>query len=520
MRQFAEMFQRLDETNKTNAKVEAMVEYFRTAPAGDCAWALAFLSGRRPKSLIRRATIKEAAMEASGLPEWLYDECYSAVGDSAETIARILPPPTLESEEGTLAEWVEKRVLGLGGLDDTDQRLLLLDSWHRLQADHRFVYNKLITGAFRVGVSRELVVRATAQALEQKRAIIAHRLMGDWEATPKFWESLSDPEDREVGQSQPYPFCLAHPLEDPADLGDPTEWLAEWKWDGIRCQLIRRGGEIYLWSRGEDMIHDAFPDVLALGERLPDGTVLDGEIMAWREGPLPFAELQRRIGRKKPGKKVLEEVPCELIAFDLLEWQGEDWRERPLAERRAQLESLGILTSPRVPFLSVEELTRMREQAREERAEGLMLKRLDSPYEGGRRRGLWWKWKVDPHSVDAVLIYAMRGSGRRASLYTDYTFGVWEGGELVPFAKAYSGLTDEEIRKVDNFVRRNTIEKFGPVRTVKPELVFEIAFEGIQLSKRHKSGVAVRFPRMARWRTDKKPKDADTLDAVKALIGE
>lgn len=525
MRDFAELFRRLDETTKTTVKVAAMADYFQSAPREDSAWAMAFLSGNRLKSVVKRAVVRGLALEQSGLPEWLYDECRQAVGDSGETMAKILPPATQELGDAGLAEWVEARVLRLAELEEDEQRGLLADSWDRLDGEQRFVYNKLITGGFRVGVSRELVVRAVAQALGMDRAVIARRIMGDWKATPEFWASLSDPDDGAVALSQPYPFCLAHQLEDREALGDPKEWLIEWKWDGIRAQLIRREGQTFLWSRGEDLIADAFPDVAAIGDALPDGTVLDGEIAAWQDGkPLPFGELQRRIGRKKPGKKMLSDVPCVLVAFDVLEHDGTDLREESTESRRAVLDQVvseaghaSLLKSELVEPSSWEEAAALREMSRERRTEGLMLKRRDAPYGRGRKKGLWWKWKVDPLSVDAVLIYAQRGSGRRASLYTDYTFGVWDGEELVPFAKAYSGLTDEEIRKVDSFIRRNTKERFGPVRTVEPELVMEIAFEGIRTSTRHKSGIAVRFPRIARWRHDKQPKDADTLESVKRL---
>jgi DNA ligase-associated putative exonuclease len=306
---------------------------------------------------------------------------------------------------------------------------------------------------------------------------------------------------------------------------DGSAWAR--RWDGIRAQLIRRAGRSFLWSRGEELLNGRFPEVEEAGALLPEGTVLDGELLPWvDDAPLAFAQMQRRIGRKTLGRKILTEVPVVLVAFDLLEEGGEDLRDRPLVERRARLGALlahtglagRLVLSPAVAWRDWPDIVAARARARETGAEGLMLKRSASVYGVGRRRGDWWKWKVDPLSVDAVLIYAQPGSGRRAGLFTDYTFGIWDGDRLVPFAKAYSGLTDDESRRVDAFVRRNTLEKFGPVRTVRPELVFELAFEGIQRSTRHKSGVAVRFPRMARWRTDKRPEDADTLETVRALI--
>jgi DNA ligase-1 len=404
----------------------------------------------------------------------------------------------------------------------------LLAAWRALTARERFVWNKLITGAFRVGVSQQLLTRALAEVAGLDPAIVAHRLMGNWEPTAEFYRSLIAGQTGAEDHSRPYPFFLATPLEEePSELGEVGEWLAEWKWDGIRAQLLHRGGQVFLWSRGEELITERFPELAELGRGLPPGTVIDGELLPWQgDAVMPFAQLQRRIGRKTLGRKILAEVPVVLMAYDLLEFGGEDWRVRPLNERRSQLADLVAAVpaqgrwrlSPAVPGATWEELASARQDSRARQVEGLMLKRLDSPYRVGRQRGDWWKWKISPHTIDAVLIYAQRGSGKRASLYTDYTFGVWDEGELVPVAKAYSGLTDAEIRQVDAFVRKNTVEKFGPVRSVTPELVFELAFEGIQRSARHKSGVAVRFPRILRWRTDKKAADADTLTRVKALL--
>jgi DNA ligase-1 len=413
-------------------------------------------------------------------------------------------------------------------LNESEQRQQLVECWRQLSRQERFVWNKLITGEFRVGVSRLLVVRALAQHSGVPADVLSHRLMGAWEPTAEFMAALVNPATTDADLSRPYPFCLAHAFQgEPAELGAPPQWLIEWKWDGIRAQIVRRADRFWIWSRGEELINERFPDLHADAQSLPPGTVLDGEIVAWRDGQvLPFAEMQRRIGRKQLGKKILSEVPARFIAFDLLEDGGEDIRTLSLVERRQRLEALlanrgelsRFMPSPTMIFASWEECAAARSQSREQGVEGFMFKRLDSPYGVGRMTNLWWKWKIDPYTVDAVLIYAQRGSGRRAALYTDYTFGVWDNGELVPFAKAYSGLTDEEILAVDRFVRQNTLERFGPVRSVKPELVFELAFENIQLSTRHKSGIAVRFPRMARWRHDKQPADADTLDNLKNMV--
>lgn len=555
MKAFADLYSALDETTKTNEKVAALVRYFGEADPADASWALYFLIGRRPKQAVSMPKLRAWAVEAAGIDDWLFGECYDAVGDFAETVALLLPDgrdwrsetvgspdSSLQSPGSSLSRWIEDVLLPLRAQPEERQRAAILDAWAALDRRERFVWNKLITGAFRVGVSQRLVVRAIAQVSGVEDAAIAHRLMGEWRPTPDFYRALLHPETADADASRPYPFCLAHPLEgDPAALGDVAEWQAEWKWDGIRAQLIRRAGRAFLWSRGEELISERFPEIEALGAHLPDGTVLDGEILPWRDGAvLPFAQLQRRIGRKTLGRKILAEVPAIFLAYDLLERAGADVRAAPLHERRAALEELAATTgagrptadgqgtepggrlqlSPVVPAASWDELSAAWAGARERGVEGLMLKRRSSPYRVGRVRGDWWKWKVSPYTVDAVLIYAQRGSGKRASLYTDYTFGVWDGDRLVPFAKAYSGLTDAEIRQVDAFVRRNTLEKFGPVRTVTPRLVFELAFEGIQRSPRHKSGLAVRFPRILRWRTDKPIEEADSLETIRAMLPE
>jgi DNA ligase 1 len=526
MKGFARLYAALDETTATNEKIAALVEYFRSAPAADAAWAVHFLSGRRPKRLISSRNLRSWAAEAAAVPGWLFEESYHQVGDLAETITLLLPPAG-ESSELPLSHWIEQRLLRLRGEDEDVQREVMLQAWRELDRRQSLVWNKLMTGNFRVGAAQRLVIRSLAEISGVDEGVIAHRLMGSWEPTPEFFQRLLAPDTRDADVSRPYPFFLAHPLEDqPQALGDIADWLLEWKWDGIRAQLIRRGGRTFLWSRGEELLAGRFPEIEAVGALLPDGTVIDGELLPWLDdGPLPFAQLQRRIGRKNLGQKMMGEVPVVLIAYDLLEEAGIDLRTSPLAERRHRLGTLvatlpgdRIMLSEPVSVPSWDSAVQARLRARQVGAEGLMLKRLASEYGVGRRRGDWWKWKVDPLTVDAVLIYAQPGSGKRAGLFTDYTFGVWEADHLVPFAKAYSGLTDEEIRKVDAFVRRNTLEKFGPVRTVKPELVVELHFEGIQRSSRHKSGIAVRFPRIGRWRTDKKAEEADTIETVRSLL--
>jgi DNA ligase-1 len=524
LKAFAELYAALDETTKTNAKIAALKQYLQAAQPEDAAWAVNFLIGRRPKRLLESRKLAQWAIEEAGVPDWLFGECYHAVGDFAETIALLLPPADA-STNLPLRYWVEERLLPLRDADDQTRRASLAAAWREMDERQRFAWNKLITGEFRVGVSQSLVVRAIAEVSGAPPEAVAHRLMGEWQPTAEFWRGLLAPDNRDADVSRPYPFCLAYPLEGAVEsLGDVHQWQVEWKWDGIRAQLIRRQWRTFLWSRGEELITDRFPELEALGALLPEGTVIDGEVMPWKDGaPLPFAQMQRRIGRKVLGPKILAEVPVVLVGYDLLELNGQDVREQPLERRRTQLTEIAppqsaLVLSPVVPSESWEQLAGLRQESRGRKVEGFMLKRLGSPYRVGRRRGDWWKWKIDPYSVDAVLIYAQPGNGRRASLFTDYTFGIWDNGKLVPFAKAYSGLSDEEIREVDAFVRRNTTERFGPVHVVKPELVFELAFEGIQRSTRHRSGIAVRFPRMARWRHDKKAEDADTIETIRALL--
>ena len=546
MKDFTDLYLALDQTNKTNEKVEAMVKYFQTATAEDAAWAIYFLSGRKPRQIIPTAKLRLWAAEISEIPDWLFELSYDAVGDLAETIALLLPDTNAEGSELPLNYWVETRTVPLRDLDETEQREAVAQAWNELDANERFIWNKLVTGSFRVGVSQSLVTKALAQVAGIEKEVIAHRLMGNWSPNADFYINLIDGANTESADlSRPYPFHLAHQLDFPLeDLGDVTDWQAEWKWDGIRAQLIRRKGESFLWSRGEDLVTERFPEITKASFDLPDGTVLDGEILPWKDdGVMAFAQLQRRIGRKTVGKKLLEEVPVVLLCYDILEFGGEDYRQKELSERRAKLHEVlehvsaksienetvkdaskpkinakTLQISPVVEAQSWDELTETRIESRSRKVEGFMLKRRASPYRVGRPRGDWWKWKIDPLTVDAVMIYAQRGTGKRASLYTDYTFAVWSNGELVPFAKAYSGLTDAEIRRVDNFVRRNTLETFGPVRSVTPKLVFELGFEGIQKSTRHKSGVAVRFPRILRWREDKKIEDADTLAAIHKML--
>ena len=531
MKLFTELYVELDQTNKTNEKIEALRFYFERAEPSDAAWAFYFLSGRKPRQIVPSKLLRQWAIELAGIPEWLYEESRDTVGDGSETIALLLPN-NAAVDETPLHVLVEEKLLPLRGAAEEVQRAEVTSRWSRMSYSQRLVYNKLISGSFRVGVSQQLVVRALSQISELPPDVVAHRAMGDWEPTPEFFNHLIDPDldTDETPIARPYPFHLAHQADFPIEgLGRLSDWQVEWKWDGIRSQVIKRSDEVFMWSRGEDLITERFPELAAAANSLPNGTVLDGEILPWLDDRvLPFTELQKRIGRKNLSAKILAEVPIILQAYDLLEFEGRDIRAIDFRTRREMLErlvsgfgeSVGkvIRITESIEAADWAHLAEIRERSRTLGVEGFMLKRFDSPYRVGRHRGDWWKWKIDPLTIDAVLIYAQKGTGKRANLFTDYTFAVWKGKDLVPFAKAYSGLTDAEIRKVDRYVRDNTIETFGPVRAVKPQLVFEIAFEALQRSTRHKSGVAVRFPRILRWRDDKKIEDADSLDTICAML--
>lgn len=567
MQAFATLFTALDASTATSDKVAALRRYFAQAEPADAAWAVYFLAGGKPRQVVPTGVLRALACAEAGIPEWLFEESYQSVGDLAETIAHVLPPAEELAAPLGLAEWIEHRLLPLRGLPPEEQARRVAGYWRELDTTGRFLLTKLIGGGFRVGVSKLLVQRALAEQAELDPKRVAQRMMGytDARATPsaaRYLALLAPPADAQAGDErapddagQPYPFFLAHQLDGDAAgfearLGSPAQWLVEWKFDGIRAQVVKRSGRVWIWSRGEELITDRFPEIVALAQPLPDGTVLDGELLVWQdERPAPFALLQQRIGRLKLTKKVLGDAPVNFIAYDLLEWQGADWRHRPHLERRRQLEEVvagsRMQISPLVEAADWPALAELRVESRERGVEGFMLKQRDAAYGTGRTKasGTWWKWKIEPMTADGVLVYAQRGHGRRASVYTDYTFAVWNRQpadaaeaqavldaiarrepaqpgalQLVPFAKAYSGLTDAEFAEVDKVIRANTLEKFGPVRSVKPTLVFELGFEGIQRSPRHKSGIATRFPRMLRIRHDKPLWEADTLQTLEALI--
>ncbi|MGN2254832.1 ATP-dependent DNA ligase [Frateuria sp. GZRe12] len=527
MRRFVQLYAALDRTGSTTAKRDAIAAYLHDAPPADAAWAVYVLGGGKLRRLASVTELRQATRVATGYPDWLIDESYAHVGDLAEAIALLLPTGR-PSDDAPLHTWMEQRLPDLSRLDPPGRIAQLQAWWKTLPTDEVFLLNKLITGALRVGVSQRLVVQALALWSQLPTDLIAHRLSGDWRPSTGSLAALAQPaEDDAHREHRPYPFFLASPLESPTEsLGERGDWLAEWKWDGIRAQLMRRADEARLWSRGEERLDGRFPEIEQAACALPSGCVLDGEILAWdgeAAAPRPFTALQKRIGKLKPGAKLLAETPVRFMAYDLLELDGADLREAPLHLRRERLTVLlegmppTLLLSPAAHTDDWAALAQLREQSRERRTEGLMLKRLDSPYRVGRKRGDWWKWKVDPYTLDAVLIYAQSGHGRRAGLFTDYTFGVWDRGHLVPVAKAYSGLDDAEIARLDAWIRAHTLERFGPVRSVEPEHVFELAYEAIQRSTRHKSGVAVRFPRILRWRTDLSVRDADRLEELKRM---
>jgi DNA ligase-1 len=530
MLRFAQLVTTLSNTTKTNDKRELLLNYLNTASDDDKLWLVALFTGRRPKRLVNSTLMKLWCTEETGTPQWLFDESYHTVGDLSEAIALLLD----SSGAGAAARTVDpsltemmQQFQSLQSASEAEKRAFITQEWRELSMDSCIVFNKLIMGGFRIGVSEALVVQALAAFLEKDPQAVAHLLAGSWSPYSTTFTELVDADVQVTDLSKPYPFYLAYPLEGGLEqLGEPQDWQVEWKWDGIRGQLIKRGGNLYLWSRGEELITDKFPEIQSLLDALPDGTALDGEVLAYREGlPISFQYLQTRITRKSVSKKQLQEAPTVFMAYDILEYNGEDLRPMPQSERCALLEDVvGGIHSPHlvlsqlVSFNTWDELAAQMAEARERATEGFMIKRRAAHYQAGRRRGDWWKLKVDPLSVDAVLIYAQKGSGKRSGLYTDYTFAVRDGEGLVPFSKAYSGLTDKEIAQLDRWIKANSIDAFGPVRTVKAAQVFEIGFEGISASSRHKSGVAVRFPRMLKWRTDKTVADIDTIETLRELL--
>jgi DNA ligase 1 len=527
MKLFAQLFGQLDQSNKTSDKIEALKGYFLQAPDKDKLWMIALFTNKRPKRQVNTRQLRQWCCEWVGIPDWLFEESYHTVGDLAETLSLLLPD-TSGNQDYSLTYWIEY-LMELETLAESEKKEKVLYAWKIMNKDECFVFTKIITGGFRIGVSQNLVTQALADSVGMEKTEVAHRIMGDWSPSEVSFHDLILSKNLSDNHSRPYPFFLAYALDKGiGELGPLEEWQVEWKWDGIRGQIINRKGKIFIWSRGEELVTEKFPELAKMALKLPERTVLDGEILTFREGkPLPFSLLQTRIGRKRLSKKILQEAPVSFIAYDMLETDGKDIRIFPLKDRRRFLEEMldlvndkALIISPLVIAKDWKELYQIHLDSRKMMAEGFMLKRKDSAYGTGRKRGDWWKWKIDPLTIDGVMVYAQKGHGRRADLYTDYTFAVWDAGNLIPFAKAYSGLTDAEIKEVDQYIKKNTLEKFGPVRTVKPGLVFEIAFEGIQRSPRHKSGISLRFPRIQRWRRDKPIQEANTLDDLRALLTE
>ena len=526
MRRFAELIQQVEMSNKTNDKIAALVSYFNEADDLDKPFVIAMFTGKKPKRPVNTSLIRLWATELSGIPDWLFAESYHSVGDLSETIALVLPPPEHLTNR-KLHEWIND-LAALYSKSEDEKKAFILNAWNSLETQERFIFNKLISGNFRIGVSNKMLVNALAKQSDTEANKIMHSIMGKWEPREITYQDLVGGAHVNTDSSWPYPFCLAYALEmEPASLGQPDEWQAEWKWDGIRGQIVKRNGELFIWSRGEELVTAQFPELHFLVDELEDGTVLDGEILSVKDGNVQaFSILQQRLNRKTINKAQLNDAPIGFYTYDILEYQGEDLRDQTMEYRRDLLEKIIIqidnseiiFLSPVITFESWEQLAEIRQGARDINSEGIMLKKRLSLYHAGRKRGDWWKWKINPYTVDTVMIYAQKGSGRRANFFTDYTFAVRDGDKLITIAKAYSGLTDKEIKEVNSFVVKNAVEKFGPVRTVKPELVFEIAFEGIAESKRHKAGLALRFPRIARWRKDKKADEINTLDDLRQLL--
>lgn len=538
MKDFASLIAQIDQTNSTNDKVQLMVDYFKSHDSATNAWAIFILMGKQKKRILTSARLRKVINQISDVPTWLMEECYSAVGDTAEMIALISESLLAKNKdendinhEFTLVEWMEKKLPPLAKLPEPELAQQLENWWRSFSQQQIFVLNKVLTGAMRIGVSELLVFKALSIALEVDRSLLATRLMGEFEPTAETFESLSiEPTGNESDPARgliPLPFCLASPIVNPSEsLEDAKDWLVEWKWDGIRAQIHKQGDQVEIWSRGEDRITKSFPDIVnALVETDFTG-VLDGEIVAgdWAL-PSPFQQLQVRLNKKNPTAKFISENKISFIAYDLLVDKTQDIRTSTLLERRKSLKD--VMTSLPSSFFGLSkhiegddwtELAQERDAARLKGAEGFMLKKLSSQYVGGRKRGIWFKWKLEPLTIDTILTAAQPGTGKRASLYTDYTFSIWKDEVLVPIAKAYSGLDDKEIRSLDSWIRRNTLERFGPVRTLKPEKVFEIGFEGVAESRRHKSGYALRFPRILRERADKDAANANKVEDVAEIL--
>jgi DNA ligase 1 len=535
VRLFAQLMEELDRSNATLDKSTALVRYFRQAPAADAAYAVYFLLGERLAKIASSDELRRWAADASQTPLWLVEASYAEVGDLAETITLLVDQSVRDAPAHSLSDLVNQ-LTQLVGLTETERQHAIVSIWQQCQDRERWVVNKLLTGGLRIGVSKALVQQALSELSGIERARIAQRMMGKFKPSAATFTALIDPSAPDTASDLPYPFYLASPIEEAEltliasnempSLGSASDWQIECKWDGIRLQLIRRSGKVVLYSRGEERLDGRFPEIEFAAMALPDGCVLDGELLVWHEDkgfPEGFSQLQTRIQRKKPSAKIQAQTPVAMMAYDLLELNGKDLRSQALDARQALLADL--LKAKPVQFrfsapILIKDWSQLeieREKARAQNAEGVMIKRKDSIYQSGRKRGDWWKHKLAPMTIDAVLTYSAAGHGRRAGLHSDHTFALWHDGHLVTIAKAYSGLSDQEMTELDKWIRANTVDRFGPVRQVQPQHVFELAFEAVQLSSRHKSGVAVRFPRIVHWRRDKDLSQANHLADLLAL---
>ena len=556
-RSFGNLINNLEQCNSTKKKINLISVFIKDIDPRDGSWILLLLMSTRQKRVITGRRLKDILQASFRMPSWLIDDCFAQVGDSAETISLLWPQLKSEltdaniecsevynklfnepKESKPLHWWMETLLPAIKDATETTQNRLILKLWSDIADQDHYLTNKLITGGFRNGVSKGLVVKSIAQAYELDESTVLERLMKPIEINNIWFQELTHPVsiNRTDRGAIPYPFYLASPVEiEKIKETPPADWRLEYKWDGIRGQLIKRDTGAYLWSRGEELVNHVFPEIIEMAENLPDGTVLDGEILCWQKDvrkPMAFASLQRRLGRKTVNKKLLKECPTVFLAYDILEHKSIDIRAYNLRDRLKLLESVQLnynhpclVIDNEKEFAEWEELIQLRDRARLEGAEGLMIKKISSHYLSGRKRGYWWKYKHDPMTLDAVLIYAQAGTGKRANLFTDYTFALWDDSnkyskdrKLVTFAKAYSGLNNSELMELDKWIRTHTIERYGPTRVVEQKQIFEIAFEGVMESKRHKCGLAVRFPRIHRWRIDKPVMEADCIEQAQALL--
>jgi len=527
MKAFAKLISNLEQTSKEAFKVTALAQYFSNATDEDKLWTLALFTGTRPKRVVDIKALKEFAEQVYTEGEWLFEASHQIVGDMAETIAYFLPKAKRNGNH-TLSEWISM-IRTIFNAERIDQRDAITKAWDTLRPEERFIFNKLITGGFRIDVSLKLLSKALAIVTGKDENLLAHKLNSDWHPDEVSFETLIFTENPEAEKSKPYPFHLAHTLESTvAELGDISNWQVERKWDGIRVQVIVRGNKISIWSRKGDILSSKVPELKPLAESMEDGTVLDGELICFKNGKiLPINNLRTRFGRRNNSKKQFEESPCVFMAYDILEFKGEDIRNKDLAERRKKLEKVIlqyydehkiILLSDIINNDNWESINSEREKSREHQVTGLVLKNKKSIYGSSRVEGDWWKWPVDPLFIDAILLYAQAGEGGSSKMYREYSFALWHGEDLVTFAKAKSGLEDKELKELTSFVKKNTKEKFGPVRSVAAVQIFRLAFDSITASKRHKSGILLKNPRLIEWLRDKNIEDGNNLDDLKKML--